>query len=124
MHLKPAAFGGTLMVKGNKEWSRAVLSRHWLTSQKISSVEELETLPAGTEPRKSHHRHDWRREAWKEKALDDFLERRRMGHHQADERGAGIAQWLERRTRDRKVAGSNPCRSAGRIFFSRVSFLR
>ena len=23
--------------------------------------------------------------------------------------GAGIAQWLERRTRDRKVAGSNPC---------------
>ena len=23
--------------------------------------------------------------------------------------GAGIAQWLERRTRDWKVAGSNPC---------------
>ena len=37
--------------------------------------------------------------------------------------GAGIAQWLERRTRDRKVAGSNLCRSGGRIFFSRVSFL-
>ena len=37
--------------------------------------------------------------------------------------GAGIAQWLERRTRDRKVAGSNPCRSDGRIFFSRVNFL-
>ena len=37
--------------------------------------------------------------------------------------GAGIAQWLERRTRDRKVAGSNPCRSSGRIFFSRVTFL-
>ena len=37
--------------------------------------------------------------------------------------GAGIAQWLERRTRDRKVAGSNPCRSGGRIFFSRVNFL-
>ena len=34
----------------------------------------------------------------------------------------GIAQWLERRTRDRKVAGSNPCRSGGRIFFSRVNF--
>ena len=32
--------------------------------------------------------------------------------------GTGIAQWLERRTRDRKVAGSNPCRSGGRIFFS------
>ena len=37
--------------------------------------------------------------------------------------GAGIAQWLERRTRDRKVAGSNSCRSGGRIFFSRVKFL-
>ena len=36
---------------------------------------------------------------------------------------AGIAQWLERRTRDRKVAGSNPCWSGGRIFFSRVNFL-
>ena len=37
--------------------------------------------------------------------------------------GAGIAQWLERRTRDRKVVGSNPCWSGGRIFFSRVNFL-
>ena len=37
--------------------------------------------------------------------------------------GAGIAQWLERRTRDRKVAGSNPCWSGGKIFFSRVNFL-
>ena len=35
----------------------------------------------------------------------------------------GIAQWLERRTRDWKVAGSNPCRSGGRIFFSMVNFL-
>ena len=32
-------------------------------------------------------------------------------------------QWLERRTRDWKVAGSSPCRSGGRIFFSRVHFL-
>ena len=31
-----------------------------------------------------------------------------------------IAQWLERWTHDRKIAGSNPCRS---IFFSRVNFL-
>ena len=37
--------------------------------------------------------------------------------------GAGIAQRLEHQTRDRKVAGSNPCRSGGRIFFSRVNFL-
>ena len=37
--------------------------------------------------------------------------------------GAGIAQWLERRTRDWKVAGSNPSWNGGRIFFSRVDFL-
>ena len=37
--------------------------------------------------------------------------------------GAGIAQWLERPTRDRKVAGSNLCRSSGRIFFPMVNFL-
>ena len=37
--------------------------------------------------------------------------------------GAGITQWLERRTHDWKVAGLNPCRSSGGIFFSRVDFL-
>ena len=37
--------------------------------------------------------------------------------------GSGIAQLLERRTRDWKVAGSNPCRSGGIIFFSDVNFL-
>ena len=34
-----------------------------------------------------------------------------------------IACWLQRRTRDRKVASSNPGRSRGRIFFSRVNFV-
>ena len=34
---------------------------------------------------------------------------------------AGIACWLERRTRDRKVASSNPGKSCGRMFFSRVN---
>ena len=38
-------------------------------------------------------------------------------------KGTGIAQWLECRTRDWKVTGSNPCRSGGRIFFCRVDFL-
>ena len=33
------------------------------------------------------------------------------------------SRMLERRTRDRKVAGSNPGRSGGRIFFSMVNFL-
>ena len=37
--------------------------------------------------------------------------------------GAWIAQWLERRTHDRKVPGSSPGRRGGRIFFSRVNFL-
>ena len=37
--------------------------------------------------------------------------------------GAGIAQWLQRRTRDWKVPGSNPRRSGGTIFFPRVNFL-
>ena len=36
---------------------------------------------------------------------------------------AGIACWLERRTRNRKVASSNPGRSGGRIFFSGVTFV-
>ena len=36
---------------------------------------------------------------------------------------AGIACWLKRRTRDRKVASSNPGRSGRRIFFSRVNFV-
>ena len=35
----------------------------------------------------------------------------------------GIAQWLERRIRDWKVVGSNPCWRGGIIFFSRVNFL-
>ena len=37
--------------------------------------------------------------------------------------GAGIACWLKRWTRDRKVASSNPGRSGVRIFFSRVNFV-
>ena len=36
---------------------------------------------------------------------------------------SGLARWLERRTRDWKVAGSNPCWNGRRIFFSRVNFL-
>ena len=35
--------------------------------------------------------------------------------------GAGIAQWFERRTRDRKVTGSRPRRSGGRILFSSIN---
>ena len=37
--------------------------------------------------------------------------------------GAGIAQWLERQTRDRKVAGSNPCRSGRGNFLLQRNFL-
>ena len=35
----------------------------------------------------------------------------------------GIAQWLERWTRDQKIVGSNPCWNGGIIFFSRINFL-
>ena len=49
--------------------------------------------------------------------------RNNNNHNHCEAQGAGMAQWIERRTRDRKVAGSNPCRSGGRIFYSRVSFL-
>ena len=45
------------------------------------------------------------------------------GYHTTKTPGTGIACWLERRTRDRKVAGSNPGRSGGRKFFSRVNFV-
>ena len=38
-------------------------------------------------------------------------------------RETGTARWLERRVCDRKVAGSSPGRSGGRIFFSGVNFL-
>ena len=38
-------------------------------------------------------------------------------------KGAGIACWSERRTRDRKVASSNPGRSGGRILCSSESTL-
>ena len=37
--------------------------------------------------------------------------------------GSWDSSVVERRTRDRKVSGSRPCRSSGRLFFSRVNFL-
>ena len=36
----------------------------------------------------------------------------------------GVARWSEHQTCHRKVTGLSPGRSDGRIFFSRVSFLR
>ena len=38
-------------------------------------------------------------------------------------RSAGIACWQEHQTHDRKVVSSNPSRSSGRIYFSRVNFV-
>ena len=50
-----------------------------------------------------------------------------LGHSQKPthkaHKGAGIACWLKRRTRELKVASSNPDRSGGRIFFARVNFV-
>ena len=43
--------------------------------------------------------------------------------HQTDRENIEIACWWERRTRDRKVASSNPGGRGGRIFFSGVNFV-
>ena len=40
-----------------------------------------------------------------------------------NEERARIARWLERQTRDPKVSCSNPGRSGGRIFFSRINYV-
>ena len=70
--------------KGQSSYAR------WLVSQKILSVEELETLPVGMKPRTSHFRspgvereRERERETKEEQALDDiFLERARTDHSQ------------------------------------------
>ena len=46
-----------------------------------------------------------------------------MKRNESNYRQTGIVQWLERRTLGWRVTGSNPCRSGGRIFLSRVNFL-
>ena len=46
-----------------------------------------------------------------------------VGKWGIQERGNADSSVIERRTPDRKVAGSSPDRSGGRIFFSKVNFL-
>ena len=67
----------------------------------------------------------WRERCRKQKHSTIFLELKGQERDSVNQTngGAGIAQWLERRTRDWKVTGSNPCWNGGRIFFSRVDFL-
>ena len=43
--------------------------------------------------------------------------------HTICRKGDRIACWLERRTRNRRVASSNPGRTGGRMFFSRVNLV-
>ena len=45
----------------------------WLVSRKIGSVEELETLAAGTKPRTLHHRSPGGERRGIEESLDDLL---------------------------------------------------
>ena len=52
--------------------------------------------------------------------VEKFVERQKPVLNATPSPPAGIACWLQRRTRDRKVASSNPGRSGGRIFFSGV----
>ena len=61
--------------------------------------------------------------AWQNIKKKEKKRRRNETKKQSDEKGAGIAQWLEHQTCDWKVVGLNPCRSGRRIFFSRVNFL-
>ena len=52
-----------------------------------------------------------------------FFKEEKKERKKMTNQGSGIAQWLEHRTCDWKVGGSNPCRSGRRIFFSMVNFL-
>ena len=52
---------------------------------KISFIEELETLPAGTKPGTSHHRSPVGEMCRKRKRLTISLEMTREGHRQSDE---------------------------------------
>ena len=56
--------------------------RERLESRKISSAEELETLPAGTKPRTPHHRSPGGERRGERKRSTIFLERTRKGHRQ------------------------------------------
>ena len=54
-------------------------------SRKIWSVEKLETVPAGTKPRPSHHWSPGGEGHWKRKRWTIFLDRTREGYRQSDE---------------------------------------
>ena len=53
-------------------------------SRNAWNVEELETLPAGTNPRASHHRSPGGERRGNRKGSMIFLERKREGHGQSD----------------------------------------
>ena len=79
-------------VKGNDQADRlAGKASH--ASRKIWSVEELETLPAGTKPRTSHHQSPGR-EVWKEEALDIFLEWTWESHCQSNKDLGLFQRWF------------------------------
>ena len=71
-----------------------------LASRKILSVEELETLPAGTKPRTSHYRSPGGERRGKRKRSTIFLERTKNGHRQANEQWNCFKGTLEKRLRD------------------------
>ena len=74
-------------VKGNGPAERlAGKSDHhkWFVSRKILSVEELESLPAGTKPWSPRHRSPGGDRRIKRKRSMIFLERTSKGHHKSD----------------------------------------
>ena len=83
-------FNVSLIVRGKWKWPSRYTGgqsnpHKWLASRKIWSVEELETLPAGTKPRTSHHRSPGGERRGKRKRYTIFLKRRSDGHRQSDE---------------------------------------
>ena len=60
---------------------------------------------------------------WSRMIENDVVNPWCVGPYGRNQHGVEIAQLVECRTRDRKVACTSPGRSGGRIFFSRVHFL-
>ena len=108
MDVKPHVFGLSSWGEGGAEWGERGDG---------GSIEELMVGQYLTHTvGKLYHGNSY---TWQDKAslIVNLLDRQLLSTL------AGIACWLEHRTRDRKVASSNTGRSGGRIFFSRVNFV-
>ena len=93
------------------DWGQS--SRHkWLASRKILSVEELETLPAGSKPRTSHCRSPGGERRGGKKRQTIFLERTREDYRQSDEHWNRSKGYIEKTSERRGGAhmGFSECK--------------